>query len=136
MGQCASTALDGLKDINYPGKKFYASHRNKIDTVANVIITKDDADLAKVRGENLNNSSNDAQRSGATSRSSFKGGKKVGIAMGLKLYHISDSPPCLAVRMGLAYLGLEVELVDIDFLKAEQASELYKMVRPQIFGNT
>lgn len=56
------------------------------------------------------------------------GGKKVAIAMGLKLYHISDSPPCLAVRMALAYLGLQVELVDIDFLKAEQASELYKKV--------
>jgi glutathione S-transferase len=48
--------------------------------------------------------------------------------MGLKLYHVSDSPPCLAVRMGLKYLNLQCELVDVDFLKAEQASELYKKV--------
>jgi hypothetical protein len=56
------------------------------------------------------------------------GGKKVGIAMGLKLYHISDSPSCISVRMALAYLGLEVELIDIDFLKAEQVSEVYRKV--------
>jgi len=48
--------------------------------------------------------------------------------MGLKLYHVSDSPPCLAVRMGLKYLGIECELIDVDFLQAEQASELYKKV--------
>ncbi|OXA43391.1 glutathione S-transferase 1 [Folsomia candida] len=127
MGQCPSKSLDSIKTLDYPGKKFYLSHRNKIDTVADVIITKEGEGGAGGGAEN------NATRQ-PSSRSSFKGsggGKKVAIAMGLKLYHISDSPPCLAVRMALAYLGLQVELVDIDFLKAEQASELYKKKNPQ-----
>lgn len=51
--------------------------------------------------------------------------------MGLKLYHLSDSPPCLMVRMGLKYLGLEYDLIDVDFLKGEQFSEEYLKKNPQ-----
>jgi len=35
--------------------------------------------------------------------------------MGIKLYSVSDSPPTLAVRMGLKYLDIDYETVNIDF---------------------
>jgi hypothetical protein len=44
VGQCASHPLDTIKDLGFPGKKFYNTHRNKIDTVSDVIITKDGED--------------------------------------------------------------------------------------------
>ena len=43
--------------------------------------------------------------------------------MSVKLYSVSDSPPTLAVRMGLKYLGTPHELVNIDFGNAEQTSD-------------
>ncbi|ODM95254.1 Glutathione S-transferase 1, isoform C [Orchesella cincta] len=51
--------------------------------------------------------------------------------MGLKLYNLSDSPPCLTVRMALKYLGLEYDIVDVDFMKGEQFSEEYLKKNPQ-----
>jgi hypothetical protein len=41
VGQCASN-LDALKNIDVPGKKFYNAHKNKIDTVSDVIFDKND----------------------------------------------------------------------------------------------
>jgi len=51
--------------------------------------------------------------------------------MGLTLYHLSDSPPCLMVRMGLKYLNLQYDLKDVDFMKGEQFSDEYLEKNPQ-----
>jgi glutathione S-transferase len=48
--------------------------------------------------------------------------------MGIKLYSVSDSPPTLAVRMGLKYLGIEYELVQIDYGAGEQVSDAFREV--------
>jgi hypothetical protein len=61
-----------VQGLNYPGKKFYNTNRNKIDTVADVIITKEEADLSK---DKLVSKSGNNSTSATTTghRSSFKG---------------------------------------------------------------
>jgi glutathione S-transferase len=51
--------------------------------------------------------------------------------MGLKLYSVSDSPPTLAVRMALKYLGLDCEIVNIDYGNGEQVSDAFRQKNPQ-----
>ena len=51
------------------------------------------------------------------------------VVMGIKLYSVSDSPPTIAVRMGLKYLGIEPELINIDYGNGEQVSEEFRKVR-------
>lgn len=51
--------------------------------------------------------------------------------MVLKLYSVSDGPPSLAVRMALGYLGVEFELVDVDFGAGQHMTDDYAKKNPQ-----
>ncbi|KAG8223829.1 hypothetical protein J437_LFUL003717 [Ladona fulva] len=51
--------------------------------------------------------------------------------MPILLYSVSDSPPTLAVRLALEALGLEHELVDVDFANGEHLKEDYAKKNPQ-----
>lgn len=49
----------------------------------------------------------------------------------MKLYSVSDGPPSLACRQALKALGLEYELVDVDFGKGEHMTKEYEQLNPQ-----
>ncbi|XP_071440215.1 glutathione S-transferase 1-like isoform X3 [Hetaerina americana] len=55
----------------------------------------------------------------------------VGRSMPMRLYSVSDSPPTLAVRMSLEALGVEYQLVDVDFINGEHLTEEYGKKNPQ-----
>jgi len=126
MGNCLPSQLqEAAKGLKYPGKEFYNSHRGKIDAVSDAVFQE----VPPASGKELSPSATTTVSN--SSKLSGKSGKRVGIVMGLKLYHLSDSPPCLMVRMGLKYLGLESDLIDVDFLKGEQFSKEYLEKNPQ-----
>ncbi|XP_031833176.2 GST-containing FLYWCH zinc-finger protein [Nomia melanderi] len=49
----------------------------------------------------------------------------------MKLYSVSDGPPSLSCRQALKALGVEYELVDVDFGKGEHMTEEYEKLNPQ-----
>lgn len=51
--------------------------------------------------------------------------------MVLKLYSVSDGPPSLAVRMALKHMGIDFELVDVDFGAGYHRTEEYDKLNPQ-----
>ncbi|XP_046406457.1 glutathione S-transferase 1-like isoform X1 [Ischnura elegans] len=55
----------------------------------------------------------------------------VGRTMPVRLYSVSDSPPTLAVRMALEALGVDHQLVDVDFANGEHLTEEYGKKNPQ-----
>ncbi|KAL7039984.1 hypothetical protein ACKWTF_000198 [Chironomus riparius] len=48
----------------------------------------------------------------------------------MKLYHVPASPPSRNVLMIIRCLGLDVEIIPVDFLKLEQKSPEYMKINP------
>lgn len=55
--------------------------------------------------------------------------------MGIKLYGVTDSPPTLAVRMALKYLGQDYEYINIDYGNGEQVSAEFRKVTYAVNAN-
>ncbi|KAK6616999.1 hypothetical protein RUM44_005356 [Polyplax serrata] len=51
--------------------------------------------------------------------------------MVLKLYSVSDGPPSLAVRMALKYLGIDYQLIEVDFVAGFHMTDAYAEMNPQ-----